>query len=163
MARLNAYAMTNLDMQGFGELNPEEKSRNALPLRFTPSIGTALVLVGLIAQSPPWLAAMTLVALSGALLPNGMVIDLTYNYGVRHLLGAPRLPRTPAPRRFSYLLSAILLASSALAFSVGEPVLGLILGGLVVLGGAILISTLWCLGSWLYWKLRSFASAVRVR
>lgn len=159
MMRLNAYATTNLDMQGFGDLSPEEKSRNALALRFTPSIGTALVLVGLMVQSPPWLAAMALVALSGALLPNGMVIDVTYNYVVRHLIGAPRLPSTPAPRRFSYLLSAILLASSALALSFGEPVLGLILGGLVVLGGATLSITLWCLGSWIYWTLRSFVSA----
>lgn len=163
MRRLNSYAMANLDMQGFTGLDPGEKRRDALPLRFTPVVGTALVLVGLVVQSPQWLAGMALVALSGALLPNGMVIDLVYNLGVRHLFGAPRLPSTPAPRRFSYLISTILLAGSALGFFVGEPVLGLILGGLVVVGGALLSSTLWCLGSWIYWTLRSFLSAAWLR
>ena len=159
MTRMTAYANANLDMQGFGALSVEERGRNALlPLRFTPAIGTALVLVGLVLQSPQWLAAMALVALSGALLPAGMLIDVVYNVFVRRLFGAPRLPRTPTPRRFSYLISTVLLTSSALAFSVGEPAAGLVLGGLVVIGGAILSATLWCLGSWIYWTLRSLLS-----
>jgi hypothetical protein len=93
---------------------------------------------------------MALVALSGALLPNGMVIDLVYNLGVRHLFHAPPLPPTPKPRQFSYLLSTALLASSAVSFSYGLSVLGFVLGGLVAAGGTILTTTLWCLGSWWY-------------
>ena len=163
MTRLSAYATANLDMQGFGDLDAEVKRRSALPLRFTPAIGTALVLVGLILQSPIWLAAMALVALSGALLPSGMLIDVIYNFFVRHLFGAPRLPSTPTPRRFSYLISTVLLASSAVAFSVGGSFAGLILGGLVVIGGSILSITLWCLGSWIYLRLRSFLPPARQR
>ncbi len=150
MARLNAFTKNNLNKQGFGKLDDEAKSRYALPLRFTPGVGTTLIVIGLVLQSPIWLGAMALVALSGALFPNGMLIDLVYNLGVRHLFRAPPLPSTPKPRRFSYLLSTVFLAGSALSFYYGLSVLGFILGGMVVVGGTILTTTLWCLGSWWY-------------
>ena len=150
MARLSAFTKTNLNKQGFGKLDEAAKSRYALPLRFTPGVATILIVIGLALQSPVWIGAMALVALSGALLPNGMLIDLVYNLGVRHLFRAPPLPPTPKPRQFSYLLSTVWLAGSALSFYYGLPVLGFILGGMVVIGGTLLTTTLWCLGSWYY-------------
>ena len=150
MAKLSAFTKNNLNKQGFGNLDDEAKSRYALPLRFTPGVGTTLIVIGLALQSPIWLGAIALVAFSGALLPSGMFIDLVYNLGVRHLFRAAPLPPTPKPRQFSYLLSTVLLASSALSFYYGLSVLGFILGGIVVIGGTILTTTLWCIGSWCY-------------
>ena len=68
--------MANLDHQGFGYLGDEAKRILALPLRFTPVVGTAFIVIGLILQSYLWLGTMALVALSGALLPRGMFIDV---------------------------------------------------------------------------------------
>jgi len=150
MVRLSAFTKNNLNKQGFGKLDEEAKARYALPLRFTPAVAITLIVIGLALQSPIWLGSMALVALSGALLPSGMLIDLVYNLGVRHLFHAPPLPPTPKPRQFSYLLSTVLLAGSALSFYYGLAVLGFILGGMVVIGGTILTTTLWCLGSWWY-------------
>jgi hypothetical protein len=150
MARLTASTKDNLDKQGFCDLDDEAKSRYALPLRFTPGVGTALIVIGLVLQSPIWLGSMALVTLSGVLLPRGMLIDLAYNLGVRHLFGAPPLPPTPTPRRFSYGISTVWLAGSAVSFYYGLPLLGFVLGGTVVIGGTILTTTLWCLGSWIY-------------
>ncbi len=150
MAKLSAFTKRNLDKQGFDKLNNESKARYALALRFTPGVCTALVVIGLASQSPIWLGLMALIALSGALLPKGMIIDLVYNLGVRHLFGAPPLPSTPKPRQFSYFLSAVLLMGSALSFYYAIPIFGFILGGSVVIGGTILTTTLWCLGSWYY-------------
>lgn len=151
MARsLNASVKTNLNLQGFVELDDKAKALYASPLRFTPGVSSILIAIGLALQSPLWLGSMAFVALSGALLPNGMLIDLVYNLGVRHLFHAPPLPTTPKPRQFSYLLSTVLLAGSALSFYNGLWALGLILGGLVFIGATILTSTLWCLGSWYY-------------
>ena len=150
MARLGAVTKTKLNKQGFGKLDDEANSRYAVPLRFTPGVGTILIVIGLVLQSPIWLGSMALVALSGALLPSGMLIDLIYNLGVRHLFHAPLLPPTPKPRQFSYLLSTALLAGSALSFYYRLSVLGFILGGMVVIGATILTTTLWCLGSWWY-------------
>lgn len=143
-------AFANLDKQGFGALDSKAKTRFALALRFTPAVGTALVVVGLVMQSPLWLTAVAVIAISGVVLPRAMVIDLVYNLGVRHLFGGPPLPPTPPPRRFSYALSATLLAGSALSFADGHPALGFLLGGAVAVGGSILTVSLWCLGSWIY-------------
>ena len=150
MARLSIFTKNNLNKQGFGKLNDVAKSSYALPLRFTPGVGTILIVIGLALRSPIWLGSMALVTLSGALQPSGMLIDLVYNLGVRRLFRAPSLPPTPKPRQFSYLLSTVLLAGSALSFYYGLSVLGFILGGMVVIGGTILTATLWCLGSWFY-------------
>jgi putative effector of murein hydrolase LrgA (UPF0299 family) len=150
MAKLSAFTKNNLNKQGFGKLDEEAKSRIALPLRFSPGVGTILIVVGLLLQSPIWIGAMVLVALSGALIPTGMILDLVYNLGVRHLFHAPPLPSTPTPRRFSYILSTVLLAGSAVSFYFKLPVPGFILGGMVVIGGIVLTTSLWCLGSWYY-------------
>ncbi|MEO8517986.1 MAG: DUF4395 family protein [Dermatophilaceae bacterium] len=150
MARLSAFAEANLNNQGFEKLGQDAKARIALPLRFTPAVGTTLIVIGLIFQSPIWLGSMALVAFSGALLPDAMIIDLVYNFTARHLAHVQPLPSTPKPRQFSYLLSALLLSGSAVSFHYGLSVLGLVLGGFVVVGGTILTITLWCLGSWYY-------------
>ena len=159
MARLSAFTKNNLNKQGFRKLDDEAKSRYALPLRFTPGVGTTLIVIGLALQSPIWLGSMALVTFSGVLFPSGMLIDLVYNLGVRHLFRAPRLPSTPKPRQFSYLLSTVLLAGSALSFYFGLSVLGFILGGMVVIGGTILTTSLWCLGSWYYRLIFGYAAA----
>jgi hypothetical protein len=150
MGKLNVFTKNNLNKQGFGKLGDEAKSRFSVPLRFSPGAGTILIVIGLALQSPIWIGSMALVALSGALFPKGMLLDLVYNLGVRHLFHAPPLPPTPKPRRFSYILSTALLAGSALSFHFGLVVLGFILGGMVVIGGTILTTSLWCLGSWYY-------------
>jgi hypothetical protein len=150
LTRLSALTKTNLNKQGFGQLDDEAKSRYALSLRFTPAVGTILIVIGLILQSRIWIGSMALVTFSGFLFPSGMLIDLVYNLGVRHLFRAPPLPPTPKPRQFSYLLSTIMLSGSALSFHYGLPLLGFALGGMVVFGSTILATTLWCLGSWYY-------------
>jgi hypothetical protein len=140
----------NMDRQGFQDLDAPAKARYAIPLRFTPAVGTALVVVALVGQSPLGLVALAATALSGALWPRAMLIDLVYNHGVRHLFGAPPLPPTPPPRRFSYALSATLLTGSALSFAYGLPALGFLLGGAVAAGGTVLTVSMWCVGSWFY-------------
>ena len=150
MTKFGAFTKDNLNKQGFASLNDEAKSRYALPLRFTPAVALILIVVGLALRSPVWLGAMSLVALSGAIFPGGMVLDLVYNLVVRHLFHAQALPATPTPRRFSYILSTVFLAASALSFYLGWPMLGFILGGMVAIGATILATSLWCLGSWFY-------------
>ncbi len=150
MAPLTTFEKANLDRQGFDCLDDEAKRIYALPLRFTPVVGTATIIIGLLLHSSLWLGTMALIALSGALLSRGMFIDVIYNFGVRHLFRAAALPSTPTPRRFSYLFSTVLLTGSALSFQHGVPAAGYLLGGVVAIGGATLAVTLWCVGSWAY-------------
>jgi hypothetical protein len=150
MAELAESTKDNLNKQGFCDLDDEAKTRYALPLRFTPGVATILVVIGLALRSPILLGSMALVTLSGALFPRGMLLDLVYNLGVRHLFGTPPLPSTPTPRRFSYGISTVWLAGSAVSFYNGLPLVGFLLGVPVAIGGTLLTTTLWCLGSWIY-------------
>ncbi len=147
---LSEFTKDNLDKQGFENLDDKAKSCYAWPLRFTPAVGTVLIVVGLALRSPIFLGIGAIVPLSGALFPRGMILDLVYNLGVRHLFHGPALPPTPTPRRFSYLVSTVVLMGSALSFTYGLTTLGIILGGAVTLGGLMLTTTHWCLGSWIY-------------
>jgi len=150
MAELSQFASDNLDKQGFCSLGEEGKARYARPLRFTPTVATALVILGLLLQSPIVIGSVALIGLSGALFPRGMLIDVVYNLGIRHIFSSPRLPPTPTPRRFSYGISTLWLAGSAASFYFGLPLLGILFGVPVAIGGTVLATTLWCLGSWLY-------------
>ena len=69
MTRLSALTERNLNKQGFGMLDEETKSRVALPLRFTPAVGTALIVIGLVLQSPIWLGSMALLPSMGRCYP----------------------------------------------------------------------------------------------
>lgn len=150
MEPLSTFKKANLDRQGFDCLDDAAKRIYALPLRFSPAVGTAAVIIGLVLHSSLWLGIMALIALTGAILPRGMFIDLIYNFGIRHLFQAKALPSTPTPRRFSYFFSTILLSGSALSFQNDARAAGYVLGGAVALGGATLAVTLWCVGSWTY-------------
>ena len=150
MAELADSTKDNLDKQGFCGLDDKAKARFALPLRFTPGVATTLVILGLVLRSPMLLGSVALVTLGGAVFPRAMLLDLVYNLGVRHLFGAPPLPPTPTPRRFSYGVSTVWLAGSAVSFYNGLPLLGFLLGVPVAIGGTLLTTTLWCLGSWIY-------------
>ena len=161
MAGFSPVASDNLDKQGFCDLGEEGKARYARPLRFTPAVATTLVVIGLILQSPILLASMALVALSGVFFPRGMLIDLVYNLGTRHLFGSPPLPPTPTPRRFSYGISTVWLTVSATSFHFGLPLVGFLFGVPVAVGGAILATTLWCFGSWIYRPVGAFAARLR--
>jgi hypothetical protein len=137
-------------MQGYVQLDDEAKSRYKLSLRFTPAVCTILIVIGLALQSPIWLGVMAVVALIGAVLPSGHPFDLLYNFGVRHLFGAPPLPPNPKARRFACVIATPLLIGSALSFQYGLPVLAFSLGGFLSAVGVVNTITNWCLASWMY-------------
>ena len=52
MTSCSATAGAKLDMQGFGVLDADAKSRYAVTLRFTPGVATLLDAFGLVLQLP---------------------------------------------------------------------------------------------------------------
>jgi len=141
--------ITCLSKQGFSDNG--EFVQLSWAVRFTPLVSITIIAVGLVTHSPWALWGMTFVALLGMLFPRGMPVDVLWNFAGR-VLALPLLPATPTPRRFSYAISAVLLAVSGLCFWLGYPVVGWVTGGLVVAGGFVLAATLFCFGSWIYWN-----------
>lgn len=150
MPAVSTFTHSCLVMQGFSRASVEARPGLAMTLRFTPAVCATLALAGLLLGSPVWLAGMAVVALIGVLLPSGHPIDLLFNHGVRHLVGAEPLPPNPAPRRFACGVGLVMLSSAALAFATGHPVLAWALGGFLVVVAAFNTLTNWCLASWFY-------------
>lgn len=90
------------------------------------------------------------IAFIGAILPKGHPVDLVYNFGIRHLFGAPKLPANPKPRRFACFVAALLLVGSTSSFQYDMQVLRFILGGFLSAVGVVVTFTNWCLASWMY-------------
>jgi rhodanese-related sulfurtransferase len=95
---------------------------------------------------------MTATAVAGAATPRHP-FDWLYNYGVRHLLGKPAIPRNAAPRRFSCAVGAAWLALTAGAFFLGWDILGYILGAGMAGMAAFVAVTHICLPSLIYIRL----------
>ncbi|MFQ5861074.1 MAG: DUF4395 family protein [Dehalococcoidia bacterium] len=143
-----------LNLQGFSALTDADKRAYELPLRFTPAVCSALVIVGTMLHWPVWQFALAGVAILGTLFARGLLIDAVYNYGVRHLFKANMLPGNPRPRRFACFVSALMLTGSGLGFLFDVPLVGLVVGG--ALAVVLVVNTLanWCLGAWMYRLLR---------
>ena len=150
---MNSLTERWLDMQGFSYLTNEEKQHYAPLLRFTPAACTALILTGLMLNSPLILALTAAIALVGAMLPQAHPLDLFYNGVLRHVLRTPALPPNPAPRRFAAGIKSVPLFVAAAALQAGYTSLAMGIGFFLVAVGTVAAVTYWDLGSWLYREL----------
>jgi hypothetical protein len=98
-----------------------------------------------------------------ALVPIGAVagwtrrhpFDLIWNYGLRHLSGAPELPPNPTPRRHAFKLATVWLLAVGLLFAFGQTTVGLVLGAILVGVCGLVTTTNFCVPSTvlgLWWR-----------
>jgi hypothetical protein len=135
-----------LAIQGFVGLDDAGLCEVERWLRFTPALCTTLIAAGTALAFPPLLWAMAPIAALGAVYPRHP-FDVVYNLTLRRLTGTRPLPPNGAPRRFACGLAAVWVAATALYFAVGVAPLGYALGGMLVLVGAIVSSTHFCIPS----------------
>ena len=98
MSTLTFTVRERIQAQGFCGLDDATYTRINYPLRLSPAICMIWAAVGTALASPTVLWALAPFALLGAILP-GHPFDVLYNYGLRHLSGAPALPRYGARGR----------------------------------------------------------------
>ena len=140
-----------LEAQGFVGLDDATLSDVGPWLRLSPAICMIWAAVGTVLASPAILWSLMPFAALGAVFP-WHPFDVIYNYGLRHWLGTPRLPRYRAPRRFACAVATIWLGAAGLAFYLGSPVLGYILGGSLTLAALVPVTTDFCIPSF-FWGL----------
>jgi hypothetical protein len=99
-------------------------------------LGTALA-------SPTMLWALMPFAALVAMLP-GHPFDVLYNYGLRHLLRTPALPRYGIRRRFACAVATTMIIVAAWSFQAGMPIVGQIFGWALVAGTFLNVSTGLC-------------------
>ena len=133
----------NIQAQGFCGLDDKTYAQINYPLRLSPAICMLWTAVGTALASPTILWALAPFAALGAILP-GHPFDVLYNYGVRHLMGTPVLPRYGARRRLACAFATTLIVTAALSFQAGLPMAGQIAGWALVGGTFVNVSTGLC-------------------
>lgn len=138
----------NIEAQGFCDLDDKTCAQINYPLRLSPAICMLWAAVGTALASPTILWALAPFAVLGAILP-GHPFDVLYNYGLRHLLGTPALPRYRARRRFACALATIMIVAAAWSFQAGMPMVGYIVGWSLVAAAFVNVSTGFCVPSFI--------------
>jgi hypothetical protein len=139
-----------LTMQGYGGLSDGERRSLWLGLRFAPALCLAGIALGTALALPALLLAMTVVAGVGGFVTAKHPFDYVYDAAVRPLLGGPRVPPSPAPRRFACQLATPWLAAIAVAFLADAAALAWVLAVPLLLAAATVTATNWCLSSFIY-------------
>ena len=148
MASTLGTVRENIQAQGFCGLDDETCTHINYPLRLSPAICMMWAAVGTALGSSTILWALAPFAALGAILP-GHPFDVLYNYGLRHLLGTPALPRYGVRRRFACALATIMIVAAAWGFQAGTPLIGYIVGWSLVAAAFVNVSTGFCIPSFI--------------
>jgi hypothetical protein len=148
MSQVTATVRERIQAQGFCSLDDATYGEINYPLRLSPAICMVWAAVGTALASPTILWALAPFAALGAILP-GHPFDVLYNYGLRHLLGTPALPRYGVRRRFACALATTMVIAAAWGFQAGTPMVGYIVGGALVGAAFVNVSTGFCIPSFI--------------
>jgi hypothetical protein len=147
MSQIMTTVRERLQAQGFCGLSDATYAQINYPLRLSPAICMVWAAVGTALASPTLWALMPFAVL-GAILP-GHPFDVLYNYGLRHLVGGPVLPRYGVRRRRACVMAAATVGAAGWAFQTGIAPLGYLLGALLAAIAFVNVSTGFCVPSFL--------------
>jgi rhodanese-related sulfurtransferase len=138
-----------LIQQGY-DYSPEELSELSWGLRFTPSVCLAIALVGLATRQPAIHFGLAALGILPFWSPAWHPVDRLYNHVLRPLWGGVKLPPNPLPRRIACLMGGAMNLGIGSAFAAGRPATAYVLGAVLVALQLIVITTHFCVASWLY-------------
>lgn len=148
-----------LTIQGYAALGEADRRKLWLGLRFAPALCLAGVAVGTAAGSPTLLLALAATALVGGFLAPKHPFDYAYDLALRPLLGGPRIPPSPAPRRFACQLATPWISAVAVALLAGSPTLAWVLAAPMLASAVTVTATNWCMPSFVYGRLLASRAA----
>jgi len=131
MSHISVTARERIQAQGFCGLSDATYAQINYPLRLSPGIMMVWVAVGTALASAQTLWALVPFTALGAML-TGHPFDVLYNYGLRYLVRAPKLPRYGNRRRIAFGVATGMVSVAAGGFQAGVPLLGYVVGGAIV-------------------------------
>ena len=151
--------MTNLSVsekglfqQGY-DYSPAELKTLQWGLRFTPSICMLGAVVGLAMQAPRLHFLLAALGILPFWFPDKHPMDLFYNKVVRPLWKGVALPPNPLPRRIACFMGGSMNILIGVSFLYGNILLAYAFGGVLIVLQLVVISTHFCLASWLWERL----------
>ncbi len=137
-------------MQGYGAVSDADRRRLWLGLRFAPALCLAGIATGTALPSPILLFAIAGSAFLGGFVTPKHPFDHLYDLAVRPSLGGPGIPDSPPPRRFACQLATPWILAIATAFLAGADTIAWILAVPLLVAGAVVTTTNWCLPSFVH-------------
>lgn len=144
--------------QGFKDADAAACAGQYPALMFQPRVLGVLVLLGLISQAWPLFLILSALLWWNVVLPAWNPFDLFYNHFVAAPAGRPRLTPAPAPRRFAQGMAATFMLATSVFLLLGWQVPAFAMEALLVVALAALIFGKFCLGSYLFHRLRGEAA-----
>jgi hypothetical protein len=114
--------------QGFAAETADDQLYSALMLQ--PRIIGAIVVLGIVAQSPSPFLVLSAVLLWSALVPSRNPFDAIYNNAVARPRGLPPLAAAPAPRRFAMGMAGTVALTIGVALLAGATITAWVFEGL---------------------------------
>ena len=146
---LSKSRINRLKVQGYMKYSDQEISTYAFGNRFAFVLCGSIVALGVALADIRVLAAMTIIALGGVLLPYHP-FDYLYNAVVAKLLNKPQLPPRSVQLKFSCLVATVWLIGTIGLFYYGYTLAGYIVGSLLLMVAFIVSSTDFCIPSTIY-------------
>jgi hypothetical protein len=138
-----------LHVQGYENFSDEALNDYKFGIRFAYACCITLVAFGLLFQSIAILTIAAVIAFAGA-FPPYHPFDYLYNYGVRHLLGKPKLPPRTNQGRFACGIASVWLAVTIYLLYNNYTVSGNVLAITLLSVGALVSTTDICIPSIIY-------------
>ncbi len=140
----------SLQQQGYVAYSAAELRQLEWGLRFTPMACALLTFTGLMLGNAYLLFFVAFLGIWAFLFPAGHPMDWLYNHLFRHFHGGVRLPPNPLQRRLACFSAAMLNTFAATMFLFDHPVVAWSVGVVLLFLQAIVISTHFCVLSWMY-------------
>jgi len=145
-----SFQQRSLFQQGYQHFSPAELRQLEWGLRFTPAVCSLITLAGLVLQQPYVLLAVAALGMWAFFFPAAHPMDLLYNHVVRHVFGAVALPENPLQRRLACLSAGVMNLAAGLLVMGDMRTAAWVVGGILLVMQAIVITTHFCTLSWIY-------------
>jgi hypothetical protein len=143
-----------MKQQGFGDEPKDACDMHFAGLYFQPRIVFAVVLFGLLLQSPWIFLVVSAVLWWNVLVPGLNPFESAYNRFVAGPRGAPPLGIAPGPRRFAQGMAAAFTLAAGACLVQGWTVASWIFQGFLVVAFSALLFGKFCMGAWVFHVLR---------
>ena len=139
-----------LIQQGYNQCGIDKLRSLSNGLRFTPTLCMSLAIIGLATQTPMLHFALAGLGIIPFWFPKYHPFDVLYNKVVRHIFNGQPLPSNPLPRRIACVMGGFMNILIGVAFVMGSPLFANIFGAILIALQIIVISTHFCVASWMW-------------
>ncbi len=141
-------AQRALNQQGY-DYSQAQLTQLSWGLRFTPAMCMAGAAVGLVTQQAWIHFGLAALGILPFWFPASNPLDRLYNRVLRPIWNGVALPPNPLPRRIACLMGGVMNIGIGAAFSAGNVALAYGVGALLLFLQAIVITTHFCVASWM--------------